>query len=171
MASDKTDGTPIALIDIDSRSNVGSGGLVTASQVRDALMNLPNDVIDKVQVSIDTSSAAGVGVLKYRVTFVGATVSGKQPLLECNHVGCDIDGCAPRFNGIEPAATAVCTVKGAVSYYHETETVAVSNIDGQEGTAENAICSRRGLCIRKTGQCQCFDGYQGAACNIQTVLI
>jgi hypothetical protein len=165
QASDKTD---------DTYCHFGatlSGNIVTANAVRDALMNLPNDVVNKVRVSLDTSSSAGVGLLKYRVTFIGSTVSGKQHLLECNHVGCNLDGCAPRFNGIEPAATAVCTVKGATSYEHETVTVASSSIDGQDGTAENQVCSRRGLCDRKTGRCQCFDGYQGAACSIQTVLI
>jgi hypothetical protein len=45
-------------------------------------MNLPNDVVNKVRVSLDTSSSAGVGLLKYRVTFIGSTVSGKQHLLE-----------------------------------------------------------------------------------------
>jgi len=26
-------------------------------------------------------------------------------------------------------------------------------------------CSNRGLCDRKTGECECFDGYEGAACR------
>ena len=82
-----------------------------------------------------------------------------------------MDGCSPRFKGIQPAATAVCTVKGTTSYYHETETVAASEQDGRDGTAEFEECSRRGRCDRGTGQCSCFDGYQGGACNIQTVMI
>ena len=147
------------------------GNLVTANRVRDSLMNLPNNVIDKVQVSLDTSGSIGTGLMQYRVTFVGTTVQGKQPLLECNHVGCDRDGCAPRFNGILPASTAVCTVKGTTSYNFETETVAATYTDGQDGTAENMECSRRGLCNRRSGRCACFAGYQGAACNIQTVMI
>ena len=169
LASDKTD-TEHCTVG-SSQYVCESGGLITANNLRMALTNLPNDVIDKVEVSLDTSSSIGVGLMQYRVTFVGAVVSGKQPLLECNHVGCDVDGCAPRFAGIQPAATAVCTVKGATFFRHETEGIAASAIDGQEGTAENEECSRRGLCDRKTGRCACFPGYQGAACNIQTVMI
>jgi len=169
-ASDKTDMESVA-VGASAGLVIEQGALVTAAAVRDALMNLPNDVVNKVEVSIDTSSSAGVGLLKYRVTFVGTTVRGKQKLLECNHVGCDLDGCSPRFKGIQPVPTATCTVKGTTSYYHETETVATSEQDGRDGTAEFEECSRRGMCNRKTGRCSCFDGYQGAACNIQTVLI
>ena len=171
LASDKTDVPHSELISGPTLSYIGHGQLTTAARVRDALMNLPNDVVNKVEVSLDTSGAAGVGVMKYRITFLGSTVSGKQHLLKCNHVGCNVDGCQPRFNGIEPAATAVCTVKGATSYRHETKTIAGVSTDGQDGTAEQEVCSRRGLCNHKTGRCQCFDGYQGAACTIQTVLI
>ena len=35
-----------------------------------------------------------------------------------------------------------------------------------EGLAHNlAECSNGGICNRKTGQCECFDSFSGAACN------
>ena len=31
-------------------------------------------------------------------------------------------------------------------------------------------CSNKGLCDRKTGECECFDGYEGSACQVGSPL-
>lgn len=41
-------------------------------------------------------------------------------------------------------------------------------LDTKKGTHTVAECSDNGICDRKTGQCQCFDGFSGSACQILT---
>jgi EGF-like domain len=36
---------------------------------------------------------------------------------------------------------------------------------------ENAECSNRGQCNRDTGLCECFTGFYGVACQVQTSLV
>lgn len=46
-----------------------------------------------------------------------------------------------------------------------------SNIPNVDKDVENIECSARGSCNRGTGQCECFGGYAGAACQTQSVLV
>ena len=41
---------------------------------------------------------------------------------------------------------------------------------GSVGNICHIDCSNRGLCDYATGKCQCFDGYYGQACNLQSAL-
>lgn len=148
---------------------VGAGAQTTQHHIRDALLSLPNGVINDVEVSMDLTGSDNV--ITYRVTFTGSAVSGKRSLLKCNHIGCNRDGCQPRFVGIIPTADAMCTVKGATSYNFETEGIASAATDGQTGTGEDVECSNRGLCDYSNGQCACFEGYTGESCSIQTILV
>lgn len=147
---------------------VTTGAQTTQHHIRAALMALPNDVVNDVEVSMDKSVATQI---TYRVTFTGSANSGKRNLLQCNHIGCDHDGCQPRFVGILPTATALCTVKGATSYNFQTAGATTTATDGQTGTAEDTECSSRGICDYASGQCGCFEGYTGEACSIQTILV
>ena len=36
---------------------------------------------------------------------------------------------------------------------------------GEAGNLCHVECSNRGTCDYKTGQCKCFDGFMGVACN------
>jgi len=36
---------------------------------------------------------------------------------------------------------------------------------------ENIECSGRGDCDRAFGLCQCYDGYSGNACEVQTTVL
>merc|ERR1712046_335118 len=83
----------------------------------------------------------------FEVKFTDARNSGQQALLEAiNDVKCD-SGVQPKFtNTLDPK----CTV---------TRPSATSDL------RENGECSNRGLCNRKTAECNCFDGYTGLACD------
>lgn len=75
-----------------------------------ALTSLPYGVIPSVTVSKVTVKSSdyasddvsfGNGVQqKYRVTFSDAANAGDQNLLQCNAAGCNEDGCAPRYEGV-----------------------------------------------------------------------
>lgn len=41
---------------------------------------------------------------------------------------------------------------------------------GSEGINDFGECSDRGLCNRETGECECFKGYKGTDCSLQSAL-
>lgn len=45
-----------------------------------------------------------------------------------------------------------------------------ANASPKNGNTEYSPCSNRGVCDHDAGQCQCFTGYSGAACNVQAAL-
>lgn len=151
-----------------NNGRIAGGAQTTQHYIRAALMALPNSVVNDVEVSMDKSVDTKI---TYRITFMGSGTSGARSLLQCNYLGCDRDGCQPRFVGILPASGAGCTVKGALNYNYETEGVAAAATDGQTGTGEDTECSSRGVCDGSTGICGCFEGYTGNACSVQTILV
>jgi len=38
-------------------------------------------------------------------------------------------------------------------------------VNGANDAHQSVECSNKGLCDRKTGECQCFDNYDGKACK------
>jgi len=162
----------------NANSDVGRPQDVTALEVRRALMEIPNHVFDDVEVNWEEVSESSNNqndatplskkYNKYSVTFISPATSGKQNLLVCNFKGCDYDGCQPRFTGIgkigDTAANSYrkCHVRG---YYEE------NGSENNVGTGENAECSNRGICNTEEGLCECFDGYTGDACSVQTILV
>lgn len=84
----------------------------------------------------------------FEIKFTDARNSGQQPLLEARTDAKCASGVQPKFtNTLEPA----CTVTRKSTPTSELR--------------ENAECSNRGLCNRKTAECNCFDGYTGLACD------
>jgi len=169
-ATDHDDALPATL----ASQHVSSGARTTQHYIRDALKALPNHAIDDVEVSW----AGASNVNEYRVTFTSAANAGRRNLLKCNYVGCDDDGCQPRYMGIQSAGTARCSVRGQTFYNIDgfedagaSNGMATSASDGRFGTGEDAECSNRGLCDGETGLCACFPGYTGEACSIQTILV
>jgi hypothetical protein len=160
----------------NANTDVSSPQDVTALEVRAALMEIPNHVFDDVEVNWKkvsetyVSSGSSVAYNQYTVTFISPATSGPQSLLRCNFKGCDFDGCQPRFTGIGSLDNVgkkdsrKCVVRGYI------ESV-VTGDGASVGTAENAECSNRGICNTDDGVCECFDGYTGEACSVQTILV
>ncbi|GMI25624.1 hypothetical protein TrRE_jg1846, partial [Triparma retinervis] len=68
--------------------------------------------------------------------------------------------------------TATLTISGSTVYPYGTQESYPLMTKGDSGNTvinDSAHyymeCSNKGLCDRKTGMCECFDGYDGAACQ------
>jgi hypothetical protein len=68
--------------------------------VENALESLPGQIIPNITVSETRPSE---GETNYMITFHQefTHLAGDQAELECNPVGCDLDGCQPRFSGLK----------------------------------------------------------------------
>merc|ERR1711934_1060679 len=114
---------------------------VDPTKVSDTILTPP--ATDRVQfVGTETCTTkldyAKAYTLTFEIKFTDARNSGKQALLEVrSDVKCD-SGVQPKFtNTLDPT----CTV---------TRQAPLSDL------RENAECSNRGLCNRKTAECNCF---------------
>lgn len=143
--------------------------------IQTALESLPNFAIPKVEVTTTapvppytcTTTTVCTGnkknrfcfpqttcdytkkyTLKFEVKFTDARNSGEQALLEVqSDMKCE-SGVQPKFvnaNTFDPT----CTVTRKPT----------------TGLREKTECSGRGLCNRKTAECNCYDGYTGLACD------
>ena len=124
--------------------------------VQQALTELPNRVIDKIEVHGSYSSGGSGFVasqqIQLNITFVGAHTQGPQNLLAVKGNLCG-DGCTPKITGV------------AWSPYVQNVTV------NQLSDFNSFECGRRGKCDYTTGICNCFAGYTGLACNTITALV
>jgi len=125
----------------------------TAIEIKEALEALPNHAIPSVTVtgSVDASTHLGT----FSVTFDNPSNSGKQPLLEVLKGGCELSGCQPLYKG---SAALVATVAHA-------------SLASTATYEEFISCSQRGTCDTETGDCVCFKGYTGQACETQTIIV
>jgi len=69
----------------------------SARDVKRVLEELPNQVIDSVDVAMTSNT---VGLYAYSVTFTGGRNSGNQNEIAMNAAGCNTDGCQPRYTGV-----------------------------------------------------------------------
>ena len=69
----------------------------SARDVKRVLEELPNQVIDSVDVAMTSNT---VGLYAYSVTFTGGRNSGNQHEIAMNAAGCNTDGCQPRYTGV-----------------------------------------------------------------------
>lgn len=141
--------------------------------IQTALESLPNFVIPKVEVTtpddpqiikqVTTTKKKGkttttttykpespLASIEFTIEFTDGRTSGEQVLLEIEqNMQCE-HGVQPKFvNEAEPT----CTVARRAN-------------QEPKQMRENAECSNRGLCNRKTAECNCFDGYTGLSCDI-----
>lgn len=125
---------------------VGTSTTTVATAVTNALLALPNKVIDGVTV---TATLAGVSCV-LAVTFTGNANQGQMNLLELDVAACGA--------GCNPIVTGLVLATGTIA---ETTTADFNSYQ----------CGRRGKCDYDTGLCACFTGFTGDNCNTITALI
>jgi len=158
----------------DNEATVGPAySNAAAHSIQTALESLPNFAIPQVEVTTDQEIPAygtfeqGTGCnnknvctgtedvkdwslaypMTFEIHFTDARNSGQQSLLEVvTDMKCE-SGVQPKFDD-SAIECSVSRVTSAIDY------------------RENGECSNRGLCNRKTAECNCFDGYTGLACDI-----
>ena len=77
----------------------------------------------------------------------------------------DLDGSADALSG-----TGTTVVDGSTVYPHGTTEQYPLMVDSAGGSLTNtghayAECGNKGICDRKSGECDCFPGYSGAGCQ------
>jgi hypothetical protein len=144
--------------------------------IRLALLRLPHRVVDDVEVSVafpgvdewtgDNTTTwdyystdyantwDGSHNVSISITFTGDYVQGPQHLISVLDYACG-DGCTPKITGVPLNAVY------QPSFVREEVLADFNNFE----------CGRRGKCDYDSGLCQCFDGYTGEACGMQTALI
>ena len=146
-----------------------------ADDITASLKGLPNKVITNVNVNttlgyerrtvdakaggIDAGST-DVAFLNIEVEFVGASTMGPQHLLTVEAEKCAI-GCTPRIKGLDLMSVDTKPTKSAISFVTEKQAADYNNYE----------CGRRGKCDYDKGLCECFEGFTGEACSIQTALV
>lgn len=126
-----------------------------------ALLSLPNRIIDGCSVNIyskmvnDGPDTTEVRQTDIEIVFTGAAVQGPQNLIMVEDVLCE-EGCSPRLTGLK--------LQHKTGYFQSNITVT------QDPDMNSYECGRRGKCDYETGLCECFLGYTGESCNIQTDL-
>jgi len=136
-----------------------------ADDITVALKALPNKVITNVNVNTTlgyqtiTMTEKELAFLNIEVEFVGASVMGPQNLLTVEAEKCDV-GCTPQITGLDLVSTAS---SGTTQLSFVTEK--------QAADYNNYECGRRGKCDYDKGLCECFEGFTGEACSIQTALV
>ena len=105
----------------------------------------------------DPVSTWGSGNMSYSAVFQLSDPTRLQHIRVRWEDDCSVAGCFPRRAAMAPPNRVT---SGTAS----VTTSADSNI-------ESVACSNRGVCNSRTGECQCFEGHYGNACEMQTVLI
>jgi hypothetical protein len=137
---------------------------MTCKEMEAALLALPNYVIDGVSVNSTTPNgafqpnAAGFDI-SFLVYFTGTSVAGPQNLLMVDTAEC-LDGCTPKITGVDVDSGST---SGTTRASFVTEQVAADY--------NNYECGRRGKCDYDSGLCDCFEGYTGYKCQVQTALV
>jgi len=182
VAADTNVGTPVVgtgAANSYQDTDATDGANAIGTMIENALKALPHKVIDDVTVTTTEGAVPGDGVaagyLDIFVTFTGAAVQGTQNLLQVEELACD-NGCYPFLpKGASQSETTSSdgkiTVGGSVI---QTATQgSLMPYVTQSGAADynNYECGRRGKCDYGSGLCECFDGYTGESCSIQTALL
>jgi len=160
---------------------------VTASVTADAttfqtaLRTLPNHVLDDVTVfgyqtgtatisgfhEDGTASKAHIkNAYEFIVTFQGTTgTSGYQNMFE-------VEGRATAA-GSFPVSAGLFKDFATNKYGTSLATVSKDGASGKTtlDRSELSPCSNRGLCDASSGQCKCFVGFRGLACEFQEALV
>lgn len=113
-----------------------------------ALESLPNFAIPTVEVGLEFSQSADAFSTNFSVTFSDPANTGEQQLLDVIY-------------------TTRCE-SGSSSYFVNDDTsfsCVIDRVNQASNLREQAECSNRGLCNTRTGECACYGGYSGVACE------
>merc|ERR1712187_95 len=115
--------------------------------IQTALESLPNFAIPKVEVTATTETPP------YSCTSFNQCTGSKKNRVCTPVTTCDY--------------TKKYTLKFEVKFTNAATFNPTCTISREPsvGLREKAECSNRGLCNRKTAECNCFDGYTGLACD------
>merc|ERR1711998_701689 len=164
-------------LNISADASVTTVENTLASHITAALKGLPNKVITNVNVNttlgyetvaksgatpgpINNNIGRDVAFLNIEVEFVGASTMGPQHLLTVEAEKCAI-GCTPRIKGLDLMSVDTKPTNSAISFVTEKQAADYNNYE----------CGRRGKCDYDKGLCECFEGFTGEACSIQTALV
>lgn len=138
-----------------------------ASDIEEALYALPNKVVDHLGVNVtlgyedrQIGAVGAVAFLNIELEMTGSYMKGRQRLLSFEVEECLYPGCTPKLEGLNLATYSGTGTELWMSYATEKQ-VADHN---------SYVCGRRGRCDYDTGICECFSGFTGQACDIQTAL-
>merc|ERR1712094_113384 len=162
-------GTPIAM-----KTDAGHGTHDIAKAMESALLALPNGVVDGVSVNMSHVGAGAYsdlssGTFIFSVYFSGTSVQGPQNKLILEMASCG-DGCTPKL-GVVDVFTSTHAGTGPGTRASVVDKPLVSVEETTAADYNNYECGRRGKCDYDSGLCDCFEGYTGYKCQVQTALI
>ena len=139
-----------------------------ANNIKLALLNLPNRVIDGIEVTVDnnvqiydafsalssleTAGGAFIYPVYILLTFSGDSVQGVQNPVEVEDYSCS-NGCTPKITGLDLNTRLEYAMRSNVTLFAPSKFYT------------SYECGRRGKCDYTSGLCQCFSGYTGENCN------
>lgn len=156
-------------LNISADASVTTVENTLASHITAALKGLPNKVITNVNVNTTLGyqtielTKKDIAFLNIEVEFVGASVMGPQNLLTVEAEKC-WDGCTPKITGLD----LLSTISGGGQDLGQDLSFVTEK---QAADYNNYECGRRGKCDYDKGLCECFEGFTGEACSIQTALV
>lgn len=148
-----TDSVPTSCI--SSNAYTPACCTILADSVNSALLKLPHRVIDAATTTCAPVSTTGFTLT---VEFTGEAVKGPQNLIQVEDYLCDA-GCTPKL------------AKGASLILDHFSATKSTVSESTPSEFNNYECGRRGKCDYTSGICECFDGYYGESCNLQTALV
>merc|ERR1712196_108353 len=121
-----------------------TGKTSMAKEMEKALLALPNGVVDGVSVNATYLASDTMG---FYVFFSGTSVQGPQNMLVVETAQCG-NGCTPQLEGVD-----IASYKSGL------------------GPEDLSTVTEYAKCDYNSGLCDCFEGYTGYKCQVQTALI
>ncbi|KAH8043697.1 hypothetical protein JL722_15070 [Aureococcus anophagefferens] len=153
-----------------NETNVFNISKAFSFDARKALVELPNYVIDDVDVDcslqyVHQNLTSLYPALSCLIAFTGDTL--ENPVSLKSHSRANITGGVIGGNTQKMGTAPFLQYKGNVTSMPD-----IFSFVKEQVTADyNPTRGRRGKCDYSTGECECFEGYMGDRCQMQTALI
>lgn len=139
------------------------------------------DATNFMNIAISGTSSVNMTATStlFSITFNSPANSGPQALA-VHTLGCAVHGCQPLYHGtgyITGSGRSDSNVVGSGAKIWSTTgfsgTIAPGSVTNTVvvGTTELATCANRGECDGSTGECECYPGYHGVACEAQSTVV